>query len=488
MFKKTKNFFSHKSTLKTLAAILVFLLGIFLRLWKYPYYPFVGHAEEYLFVWSGLSLIEKGVPISWNDLPVYGEKNIYWTGVAPNSGPSQGGIGVRLLKPWLDEPPIFSLIVGGISKLYNLPNFTVISSYVIRIPSLIFSFTVMLFLFLLTRKLFDYQIALISLLFYAITPTFIFGSRLAVPENMITMLMVICLWLMVNYLENSKKWQRNLAVILAVLAGLAKPTGFLLVPFVSFFVFKERRWSEGLKILLTGTILFLGPFLAYGAYFDWELFKKVIAIQGTRPAGWSSLAYIFTNPGFSVEIFLDCLIVLGFFSLIFLIFKKNKTKGEEIIVFSFVYALLVTAISGGKHDQLAWYRYPMYPFMSVTMALLIKEVISFPTFEASALVIPLLIGNIDLLENPFFKFNFILQSTWFRAVFLFLLLPSIFSLVFKHKFWLELSKVSIIFSLAIAILVNFWVVKTRFNILCDHEHCPLPQKIDLFEPIKVNKK
>ncbi len=466
--------------LKILVFALVFLLGIFLRLWKYPFYPFAGHAEEYLFVWSGLSLIEQRVPISWNDLPVYEEEHVHWRGTAPN--PAGGdGLGVRLLKPWLDEPPLYSLMVGGMAKLYNLPNFTVISPYVIRIPSLIFSFMTMAFVFLLAQKYFGYWLGILSLLVYGTLPTIVFGSRLAVPENMIMMLMVASLWLILGYLETKKKWKRNLAIFLAIMAGFAKPTGFLLVPFIVFWLWQDKRWKEGIITAILGTLLFFIPFFAYGFYFDRELFLKVFFYQAQRPAGWSGLAFLVTNPGFSIEVFLDGFIVLGFFSLFWLALKK-KTKGEEIILFSFIFSLLMVIFSGGKHDQLAWYRYPIYPFMAIATALLVKEIFLQPTFFATAIFVPLALANIDLLESPFRGVKFFLESRFYRFLFAIFLIPSVFQFFSKKKVWLKLAKLVIVLAFVAGIFFNVWVIKSQFNLLCDNTICPLPQKIDILKP------
>lgn len=465
---------------KLLVFAFVFLLGVFLRLWKYPFYPFAGHAEEYLFVWSGLSLIEKGVPISWNDLPVYEEKHVFWRGVAPNPAGGEG-LGVRLLEPWLDEPPLYSLIVGGMAKLYNLPNFTLISPYVIRIPSLIFSFVTMAFVFLLAQKYFGYWLGILSLLIYGTVPTIVFGSRLAVPENMIAVLMIISLWLILDYLETKKKWKRNLAVFLAIIAGFAKPTGFFLVPFIVFWLWRDKRWREGTITAIVGTLLFFVFYFTYGFYFDRELFLKVFFYQAQRPAGWSGLAFLITNPGFSIEVFLDGFLVLGFLSLIWLIFKK-KSKDEEIILLSFVYSLLVVVISGGRHDQLAWYRYPIYPFMSIATALLIKEIFLQPTFFTNAVFIPLFLTNIDLLENPFWKIKFFLESRFYRSTFAILLTPTIIQFFSKKENWLKLSQLVVALVFMAGIFFNILVIKTRFNLLCDNTICPLPQKIYLLKP------
>jgi len=469
---------------KIIIFALIFLLGVFLRLWKYPFYPFVGHAEEYLFVWSGLSLIEKGVPISWSDI-VFKETEIFWEGVAPNPE-GGGGLGVRLTKPWLDEPPLYSLIVGGMAKLYNLPNFTLISSYVIRIPSLLFSFITMIFVFLLSKKLFGYWLGILSLLIYGTIPIIVFGSRLAVPENINTTLIIISLWLILDYLKTEKKWKRNLAVFLGVVAGLAKPTGIFIVPFIVFWLWQDKRWMEGIKAGIIGVVSFFVTYFAYGFYFNRELFLKVFLLQAKRPAGWSSLSFLITNPGFSVEVILDGFLLLGFWALFWLVLKK-KTKNEEIILISFIYWLLVFLVSGGKHDQLGWYRYPIYPFMSIATALLVKEVFTNPTFFVSALFIPLALANADLLENPFWRLKFLVDVRFYRFAFATLLVPSIFQFFSKKEIWLKLARLVVILVFIAGIFLNVWVIKSRFNLLCDNTTCPLPQKVNLFKPIFFRK-
>lgn len=465
--------------------LLVFFLGVILRLWKYPFYPFAGHAEEYLFVWSGLSLIEEGVPISWNDLPPYEEEHVYFEGIAPN--PQGGeGLGVRLLKPWLDEPPLYSLIVGGMAKLYDLPNFTIISPYIIRIPSLIFSFVTMIFVFLVARKYFGYWTGILSLLIYGTVPTVVFGSRLAVPENLISLLMIACLWLILSYLKTKKTWRRNLAVFLAILASFAKPTGFFLIPFIVFWLWRDKRWQEGLKAGIVGTLLFWVPYFAYGFHFDRELFLKVLSYQAQRPAGWSGLAFLITHPGFSVEVFLDGFMILGFLALAYLLFKK-RSKGEEIVLFSFVFSLLVVVFSGGRHDQLAWYRYPIYPWMAMATGLLIREVWLKPAFLSSVIFIPLVLTNTDLLENPFWKVKFFLESRFYRFALVGLLFPSIWQFFSKKEIWVKFARLVIVITLGAGIFFNIWVVKSWFNLLCDHTLCPLPQWVDPFKPTFLNR-
>ncbi len=154
-----------------------------------------------------------------------------------------------------------------------------------------------------------------------------------------------------------------------------------------------------------------------------------------------------------------------------------------MILFAFVYTILTVIISGGRHDQLTWYRYPIYPFMSIAIALMVKDLVSNPSFLKNAVFIPLFLANIDLLENPFWKTKFLTDVKFYRYAFLALLVPSIIYLVFPKRVFINLSRWAIIAALAFGLFINTWVVTSRFNLLCDHSsECALPAKVNLMEP------
>lgn len=470
-----------KKNLELFVFLAIFLLGVGLRLWKYPFYPLAANAEEYIFVWHGLSLLEKGVPITWSDLPVYQKDHIYWQGMARNLS-GRGELGVRLINPWLDQPPLFSLLVGSFYKLYNPENFTIISTYIIRVPALLISFLSLIMVYFVAKKLFGSSVALLSLLVYATIPTIVFGSRMVVPENLIALSYLSVLYLLLLYFEGGRKWQRNLAIFIAGITGLAKPTGFLLVFFTAFLLWRNKNFWESLKSGLVGAVLFVFPFLAYGFYYNKDLFLKVLEYQSFRPAGWSSFTYLITHPGYNVEVFLDGFLLVGFFGLIYLLLKK-RDRSEEMVLFSFVFTLMTVIISGGRHDQLCWYRYPIYPFMAMSIALLVKELFAKPDFYRNAIFIPLFLANADLLENPFWQGKFLTEVKFYRAAFFLLLLPSILYLIFKKEFFQKLSRGAIITAFVAGILINIWVIKGRFNLLCDHtDECALPYKVNLLKP------
>jgi 4-amino-4-deoxy-L-arabinose transferase-like glycosyltransferase len=471
---------------KKIILAVVLLLGIGLRLHQYAFIPFAGHAEEYLFVWSGLSLIEKGVPISWNDLPPYKEEHVYWQGVVENKS-GRGELGVRLLKPWLDEPPLFSLMEGGIAKLYGQENFTIISPYVIRIPPLIFSFISLILVYVLAKKLYDYKTAILSLLFYGTAPVIVFGSRLVAAENFFVPILLSIVLLLISYFKQAKNWKVYLATFLAVLAALAKPTGLLFVPFIVFWLWKRKEWKKGFVLGAVGMAVFFITYFAYGFSYDKQLFLDVFRYQSQRPAGFSGLAHLITSPGFSISEFLDGFVVLGFLSLVYMIYKRKKDKPNWIL-FTFLYTVLIVLFSGGKGDQLCWYRYPIYPFMSISAALMIKEAISKPDFFKSSLLIPLLLTNGHLLQSPFRKIDFFLSVKFFRFSLVVLLGPAILYMLFKKKMLKKFMRISIIIALVGGLIYNVWVIKDWFHLECAHSlECSLPHKVDLLKPLKQLK-
>lgn len=472
-----------KSSFKKLIIGICLLIGIGLRVYNYAFIPFAGHAEEYLFVWSGLSLIEKRVPISWNDLPPYQEEHVYWEGMAENKS-GRGDLGVRLLKPWLDEPPVFSLIEGGVAKLYGQENFTVISPYVIRIPPLIFSFISLFLVYLLAKKLYDWKVAVISLLFYGTAPVIVFGSRLAAAENFFVPILLGIVLLLISYFKKKCNWKLYLSLFLALLAALAKPTGLLFIPFIVFWLWKNNEWKKGFILGAVGMITFFAAFFGYGFYYDKQLFLEVFKYQSQRPAGFSGLAHLITSPGFSIDRFLDGFVVLGFLSLIYLIYKREKSKNNWLL-FSFIYTILMVVVSGGRGDQLCWYRYPIYPFMSIAAGLMIKDAIKKPNFYLSSLLIPLFLANGDLLQSPFREVDFFLNVKFYRILFLVLLLPSIFYMLFKKKILKKLMQLALILSFVAGLIYNGWVIKDWFSLKCAHSlDCPLPHKVDLLKPLK----
>jgi hypothetical protein len=165
-------------------------------------------------------------------------------------------------------------------------------------------------------------------------------------------------------------------------------------------------------------------------------------------------------------------------------FSKRKFA-QEIILFNFIYAIMIVLVSGGRGDQLGWYRYPIYPFLAISLALLIENIYKKPNYYKFAIFLPLIMGNGDLLQNPFWKIDFFWKVKFFRYLFALFLAPMIAYEIFKKKYFISLGRYILILTLCIGLIYNILVVLNIFSLTCDHSLiCPLPYKVDLLEPFK----
>jgi len=100
-FKKSKLF-------KAFILALVLIFTFILRAHNYDRVPPIGQLEELAFGWAGIHLIETGSPVSWSTLE-YPESALIFKG-EKNLGGNDPKVFVNLYDPWLDQPPLFSLL------------------------------------------------------------------------------------------------------------------------------------------------------------------------------------------------------------------------------------------------------------------------------------------------------------------------------------------------------------------------------------------
>ena len=178
---------------KTSVFLLVFVFTFILRAHNYERTPTSNHLDEMLYAWSGLYLIETGVPVSWSTLDYPKRAEVYkgeinYKGEAPKAS-------VTLYKPWLDQPPLFSLIVGYFAHINNADKTEFVPSSYIRIPTVLFGAVTSVFIFLIARLVSGYWIGILSMIIYGTVPIMVFGSRTALPANLIALIPALSLLL-----------------------------------------------------------------------------------------------------------------------------------------------------------------------------------------------------------------------------------------------------------------------------------------------------
>jgi len=453
--------------------LLVLYFTFVLRVHNFDRTPGPGHLEEMAFAWSGIYLIETGVPVSWSTLD-YPKKAEVYKGRVTSQGGGEPYQYVTLQKPWLDQPPLFSLIVGAFGHFYKADRTQIIPPAYIRTPTVFMALLTAVLVFLIASSLSGFWIGILSMLFYGTVPILVFASRMAVPENLIAMVFLTIILLILNFQKNPKfLWLLPIPFLVGI-AGLSKPTGFLILPFVLYFAFCQKFYKSAVYLILA-TIPFIVFFFAWGFHFDKEIFLHITAIQSLRPVGFSSLAWFFTSPAYDINLFLDSWYVFGLLAAVYFIFKPEEDL-KRIVSFAFVYWLIIVMISGGEGDLLPWYRFPAFPLLAIFIAwgvkLLVEKANSFTTFLAAGF----LLGNRHLLVNAF-RPN--ISPFFYRVTLSGLLFPSLTRTVFEKKFVEKLCKLVIIGIVIVGVYLNVIYIYNRFELECENISCPFNPSTNL---------
>ncbi len=465
---------------KILIITTLIALALFLRLYKYMYLPWPTHGEELLFVWSGYSLITQKVPISWSNLDAYQPKHIYFDGLIGDPA-LNNTFGTKLFKPWLDEPPLFSLITGLPLVITNTGTLTNIPpAAVFRLPMLLISLFILILLYKLTRLLFNFKTAFWATFIYGFSPLIIFSNRLAVPENLIALCLLILAYLTLK-LQNQPTKLTFWTILISTLAGLAKPTGLFIALLPAIYLFKNQKYKLSFITLFLPQLIFWAIFAAYGYYYDWELFVGIIKQQGFRPAGFTSLAYLLSTPAYDIEILLDNWYYIHLLSLFVLIpiWRSTKNQKLELILWSVFTWLFIFVISSGQTDLLPWYRYPLFVFTSIAFGYIFTQLINkgADIFSFSTLIL-LSLGNLYLLDSPFPPpAGFRMSSTSFRFLLFFLLTPAVLATFkIKPKLTQKITTFTLIFTLLFGgLFINSWYIYRAYGLKCDHvPTCNIP--------------
>ena len=403
------------SKIKLFTVIFVLILGAILKLHNYSTYPQRGAtADEYSYSFQGVSLLTKGIPISWSSFTEY--NNLKHLTIDKMYFP--------IVYPYFDHTPLNGIITGAWAIAFGENTFEKIQLKTIRMIPIIFSTISSLLVFLIGRKLFDYKTAIWALLIYTTTTIFAIHGRVVLAENLVTPLLLGSIYTFLNFC-NKINIQKTL--ILGTLAGLTFWTKELgIVGFLSllYLFISERLKLKYILLLIATTSFFIGLYIAYGMYFDAEVFWKILGQQSTRLIGPETLLYILSTPIIVNKFYNDGWYFLGFFAFFasFFTYKENKF----VIVPATIYFLILLSTLTQK-GEMGWYIIPLFPFMSLFIARFLTEHVRKIGFG----IFPLLIFVGNYFIKYVYEANFGLTTFQFRAALLIFFLPFMLAIVFK---------------------------------------------------------
>lgn len=407
-------FAKHYTTIFLFLAILG--LGLILRYEDFKTIPRHGATfDEFAWTWLGINLIQKQIPISWSSQPQYKDKfHLRYQGAA-----------FWIVKPYLEHPPLFGLFAGSFSLLNGAKDMYSVTLPNIRPLALALGILSIIMIFALSYEIYGREVALLSSILFATVPTIAIGSRIVQNENFLIPFWLFSIYLILKYLKSGKKRFRNVAALVAGLLSLAKVPWLAVGLSLSMILSFKNKWRDAFIVGII-TMFIFSIFIFYGLYFDKELFLNLWKLQVARyDIGFSGFFSVFKDPLLVDRFYLDGWIFFGWFSIIFLL--KDIKKNFPVVI-PFIAYLIVYIFGIPNEPSHGWYRYPFYPFLFISTAVVLKEELKKISFVSLFFV---LIVGLALLQNTwtnFFGFSYFA----YRLFILLAVLPFIY-MIWKKK-------------------------------------------------------
>lgn len=324
--------------------------------------PTSVRADENLWFQSGTSLLRDGVPSTWTiPWPMHAWAS-YWR--------VEGGV----VAPWLDHPPLFSLLVGSWARLLGYDGTAEPSWYWLRLPMVAVAVLTLWLTYLFAARVFGETVALFSLAGFTFYPASVIASRFVLPENVIPLLLVAALCCLAALAEarGKARW-RWLALLLAVsyAAPLLKLSG-LVVPGTAALFFWLRHRHRLAMVAAAAGVLSVLTFLAYAWWYEWAVFIGANAAHLLRPRSFSHFWSLFFALDAGNFPLLDPTIIVGLIMAAALM-ARERLAGRSLFLFApwLVLSFLFLVISPVEHYS--WYKYSFYPLAAIGVGFLFSE-------------------------------------------------------------------------------------------------------------------
>ncbi|MCX6791907.1 MAG: glycosyltransferase family 39 protein, partial [Candidatus Gottesmanbacteria bacterium] len=353
-----------------------------------------------------------------------------------------------LVTPYLEHPPLFGLVAGGFALLTGEHSFGDLQIPTIRFLALALGTLSIYAVYLVAREAYGKRIGLLSGFLYAIIPSVAVGSRLVQNENFFIPFFLLSLYFLQRYLKTDSRRYFWLSTGIAAVLPLAKVPWIAAPAAVSFILLYKRRVKDTFAVVICTAFCF-SLFLIYGFAFDPQLFIKLWQLQLARyDLNFDSVFALFQIPYLTDRLYLDGWIYAGWAALLLV---SRNIKKHYVILFGFFAYFLVFVLAIPNEPGHGWYRYPFYPFLTISLAVIAREVFNkdwIPTYFF------LLLTGLSMLANvwtPLLGFSYVIYRSY-----IFLCSAGLIPIVLPNKrFEKIISRVNYV-TLLVVFCVSVW--------------------------------
>ncbi len=345
---------------------LIAALGLVLRSIDYAGRPELSRNwDEMAFAWSGLTLITRGVPYGWSFLPHYQSM----TQVLVN------GITYPQVHPYLDHPPLFSLLLGGEVWLFGARDLAHVTTAMTRPIAVALAALSVVLMYTLARRALPAGAALIGTFLFATAPAAVFLGRVAESEALLSPLLLCALVLVARVLgEEGGRWSLAGITACCVAATLTKVPGVATGVTCAALLAAGGRWRL-VALPLGGAFVGLGLYCIYGWLLDWHQFMAVVADQSARREGLLGAYEFLASPSGIGGPLRDGWWLLGCAGLVAV--GQRAQAEARLVVWPALAVALVVLVLGSESvvGRYGWYRIYVYPLVYLGAGLACWEAI-----------------------------------------------------------------------------------------------------------------
>jgi MFS family permease len=294
---------------------------------------------------------------------------------------------------------------------------------------------------------------------------------MVVPENLIVPAFLAAVY---AFITKRPWWQ---VAVFAIMAGLVKVTGLLILPILAVGYWLRKERTEALAyvgVTLVAVALFS---LLYAASVDIGLYLNAIKNQSSRLIGWGNPAFLLSSPGFHNYVFLDfsyyVMLLLGIGGVAKAFVTQEETKDDEekirgVIVLSMVLGWFCTVwVTSAELDMLGWYKIPLFICLSIAAGALASKKYLIPLTVFAAITF---FNNFGLIKYPDKQLP---EAQVLRFWVALILVGAVGTMAFFRK---QLKPALAILSvLAVALMAqSLWVSDQFFAANCKDRTCSTP--------------
>ena len=362
----------------------VLLVGLVLRLNDYVLAPLPSdNRDELDWTWAGLGIITRGVPYGWSNLHAYAHR----VSVVAD------GTTFAVAHPFLDHPPLFSLLVGSVAWLQGARELADVTVLMVRPVPIVLGMVALFLVYVLGRRVVGEPAAMVATVLLATAPAAVLVQRQVEAESLLAPLLLLALVALQRRLAGDLR-TRWVATLLAccALAPLAKISGVAVAGGAAAILLSGRHWRMALAMVGAG-LVGLAAFFAYGIAYDADLFFRVIRESESHRFGVMGV-YEFiaaqAGPSGAVRHLRDGWWLLGWLGAAALVGRLRDLR-QDLLVWPLAAFAVATMLAAEDIADYGWFRVAVYPLVYLLGGWLTWNAVSRPS--PLALVVVLTLGG-----------------------------------------------------------------------------------------------